>query len=102
MYLVIGEKPSVSQALAKVIGAYQKKDGFLLGRDCIVSWCVGHLAEYAPPEVYGETYKKWRFEDLPILPEKLENSGITKYQETVRGIKNAFEPERSGICSKCL
>ena len=60
MYLVIGEKPSVSQALAKVIGAYQKKDGFLLGRDCIVSWCVGHLAEYAPPEVYGETYKKLR------------------------------------------
>ena len=82
MYLVIGEKPSVSQALAKVIGAYQKKDGFLLGRDCIVSWCVGHLAEYAPPEVYGETYKKWRFEDLPILPEnwKLLVSQSTRKQ----------------------
>ena len=56
MYIVIGEKPSVSQYMAKVIGAYQKKDGFLLGRDCIVSWCVGHVGEYAPPVAYGEWY----------------------------------------------
>lgn len=72
MYLVIGEKPSVSQALAKVIGAYQREDGYLSGRDCIVSWCVGHLAEYAPPENYGEQYKKWNFDKLPIVPDRWE------------------------------
>lgn len=48
MYLVIAEKPSVSQAIAKVIGAYKRKEGYLEGRDCLVSWCLGHLAEYAP------------------------------------------------------
>ena len=46
MYLVIAEKPSVSQAIAKVIGAYKRKAGYLEGRDCLVSWCLGHLAEY--------------------------------------------------------
>ena len=46
MYLVIGEKPSVSQTLAKVLGAGKRQDGYLSGADCIVSWCLGHLAEY--------------------------------------------------------
>lgn len=69
MYLVIAEKPSVSQALAKVLGADRKEDGYLSGPDCVVSWCLGHLAEYAPPETYDSRYQKWNFADLPILPE---------------------------------
>ena len=67
-YLVIAEKPSVSKSIAKVIGAYRQEDGYLEGGDCVVSWCLGHLAEYAGPEHYDERYENWRFEDLPILP----------------------------------
>jgi DNA topoisomerase III len=66
--LVIAEKPSVAQSLAKVIGANQKKDGYLEGNGYIVSWCVGHLIELANPEHYDEKYKKWRKEELPIFP----------------------------------
>ena len=54
MFLVLGEKPSVAQALAEVLGAKKRADGYLEGEDCIVSWCLGHLAEYAAPEVYDE------------------------------------------------
>lgn len=68
MKLVIAEKPSVAQSLAKVIGANQKKDGYLEGNGYIVSWCVGHLIELANPEHYDEKYKKWRKEDLPFFP----------------------------------
>lgn len=67
-YLVIAEKPSVSKSIAKVIGAYRQEDGYLEGGDCVVSWCLGHLAEYAAPEHYDKRYENWRFEDLPILP----------------------------------
>lgn len=70
MYLVIAEKPSVSQALAKVLKADKKGDGYLSGPDCVVSWCLGHLAEYVPPEVYDSRYRKWEFSDLPILPKE--------------------------------
>ena len=59
---------SVSKSIAKVIGAYRQEDGYLEGGDCVVSWCLGHLAEYAAPEHYDERYENWRFEDLPILP----------------------------------
>lgn len=68
MKLVIAEKPSAAQSLAKVIGANQKKDGYLEGNGYIVSWCVGHLIELANPEHYDEKYKKWRKEDLSIFP----------------------------------
>ena len=66
--LVIAEKPSVAQSIAKVIGAVNKKDGYLEGNGYIVSWCVGHLVELASPEIYDEKYEKWRYGDLPILP----------------------------------
>ena len=68
-FLVIAEKPSVAQSLAKNLSAYQREDGYLEGNSCIVSWCLGHLAEYVPPEIYDEKYAKWQFEDLPIIPE---------------------------------
>lgn len=68
MYLVIGEKPSVAQSLAKVLGAGKREDGYLAGEDCIISWCLGHLAEYVAPEGYDSKYQKWEFSDLPIYP----------------------------------
>lgn len=70
MKLVIAEKPSVAMSLASVLGAKKKQDGYLEGNGYIVSWCFGHLLELAEPEAYGEQYAKWRYEDLPILPEQ--------------------------------
>ena len=67
--LVIAEKPSVAQYIAKVIGADKREDGYLEGNGYIVSWCVGHLVELSQPEAYDEKYAKWRYDDLPILPE---------------------------------
>ena len=69
MKLVIAEKPSVAMSLAAVLGARERKDGYLEGSGYLVSWCVGHLLELAQPEAYKEQYAKWRYEDLPILPE---------------------------------
>lgn len=70
MKLVIAEKPSVAMALAAVLGADEKKDGYLEGGGYLVSWCVGHLLELAQPEAYGEQYARWRYGDLPILPDE--------------------------------
>ena len=69
MKLVIAEKPSVAQSLAAVIGATVRKDGYLEGNGWRVSWCVGHLAGLADADVYNPDYAKWRYDDLPILPE---------------------------------
>ena len=70
MILVIAEKPSVAQSIAKVIGATARKEGYLEGSGYIVSWCVGHLVGLADAAVYDERFKKWRYEDLPIVPEE--------------------------------
>ncbi|MCD8368174.1 MAG: DNA topoisomerase 3 [Clostridiales bacterium] len=66
--LVIAEKPSVAQALSKVLGANRRCDGYLEGNGYLVSWCVGHLVELAEPDAYDPHYKKWSKEDLPIVP----------------------------------
>ena len=70
MILVIAEKPSVAQSIAKVLGAASRRDGYLEGNNYIVSWCVGHLVELADASSYDERYAKWRYEDLPIVPEE--------------------------------
>lgn len=82
MKLVIAEKPSVAMSIAKVIGAKNKKDGYYEGNDYRVSWCVGHLVQMADPDNYDEKYKKWRIEDLPIIPKeyKYEIVNTTKKQ----------------------
>ena len=70
MILVIAEKPSVAQSIAKVLGATSRKDGYLEGNNYIVSWCVGHLVGLADASSYNERYAKWRYDDLPIVPEE--------------------------------
>ena len=84
-FLVIAEKPSVAQSYAKNLSAYKKQDGYMEGENCLVSWCLGHLAEYARPEEYDERYVKWQFDDLPIIPEKwkLQVSADKKKQFSV-------------------
>ena len=66
--LVITEKPSVAQSIAKVLSATKRRSGYLEGNGYLVSWCIGHLVELAPPDYYDERYKKWKKGDLPILP----------------------------------
>ena len=68
MKLVIAEKPSVAQSIAKVIGATEKKDGYMEGNGYIVSWCFGHLIELVQPQEYDPKYEKWKKDDLPIFP----------------------------------
>ena len=67
--LVIAEKPSVAKSLAAVLGAANRRDGYLEGNGWLVSWCLGHLAGLADAATYNPDYAKWRYEDLPILPE---------------------------------
>lgn len=68
MQLVIAEKPSVAKSIADVLGADSRQDGYFEGNDYLVSWCVGHLIELAQPESYGEKWKKWTYDSLPVNP----------------------------------
>jgi len=95
-FLVIAEKPSVAQSYAKNLSAYKREEGYLEGENCIVSWCLGHLAEYARPEEYDPKYEKWQFDDLPILPEvwKLKVSKDKKKQfDVLKGLMNRSDVE---------
>lgn len=95
-FLVIAEKPSVAQSYAKNLSAYKREDGYLEGESCIVSWCLGHLAEYAQPEEYDPKYEKWQFDDLPILPEawKLKVSKDKKKQfDVLKGLMTRSDVE---------
>lgn len=69
MQLVIAEKPSVARSIAGVLGATEKHDGYLQGDGYIVTWCIGHLVSMCEAGSYDERFKKWRYEDLPILPQ---------------------------------
>ena len=66
--LVIAEKPSVGMSIAAVLGVKDRKDGYIEGRDYIVSWGFGHLVELANADTYDEKYAKWRYDELPIVP----------------------------------
>ena len=68
--LVIAEKPSVARSIAGVIGADKKQDGYMEGNGYLVSWCIGHLVSLADAGTYDERFKKWRYDDLPILPQQ--------------------------------
>ena len=97
--LVIAEKPSVAQSIAKVIGATERKDGYLstpnrVNSDAddadseyvsyLVSWCYGHLIELAAPEIYDPKYEKWRKDDLPIFPDPFQYQVQTAQRSSSR------------------
>lgn len=106
--LVIAEKPSVAQGLAAVLGAGQRREGYLEGNGWLVSWCVGHLAELADAAAYDPAYAKWRKEDLPILPEhwkftispdkrdQFDNLRTLLRREDVAEVVNACDAGREG------
>ena len=80
--MIVTEKPSVAMSYAKVWGVQGRQDGYLEGSGYIVSWCIGHLVELAPPSTYDEKYVKWNVADLPILPQRWQYlvSASTKKQ----------------------
>ena len=80
--LIITEKPSVACTISKVLGATTRRDGYLEGGGYLISWCVGHLVELAPPGAYDPRLERWNRTDLPILPEKWQYlvSSSTKKQ----------------------
>ena len=87
MILVIAEKPSVAQTIAAVLGAKEKKDGFLTGSGYIVSWCVGHLVGLSETAAYGEQYKKWSYDSLPILPQKWKYTVASDKEKQFKTLK---------------
>ncbi len=89
--LVIAEKPSVAQSIAKVIGADRKKDGYLEGNGYLVSWCFGHLVELCEPQDYDEKYEKWRKEDLPIVPDPFRYRVSEDTKKQFRKLKELME-----------
>ena len=93
MKLVIAEKPSVAQSIAKVIGATDRQDGYLEGNGYIVSWCVGHLVELAEPEAYDERYAKWNYSDLPILPDRWEYQVSESTKKQFKVLKELMKRE---------
>ena len=101
MKLVLAEKPSVAQSIAKVLGATKREDGYLEGNGYVVSWCVGHLIELAQPEAYDAKYSKWAYADLPIFPMnwQYEVSASTKKQFGILKKLMAREEVASLVCA---
>ena len=102
MKLVIAEKPSVAQSLAAVIGAATRKDGYLEGNGWRVSWCVGHLAGLADADAYNPDYAKWRYDDLPILPEPWQmvvSKDKKKQFDVLKQLMNA--PDVTEVVNAC-
>lgn len=84
MKLVIAEKPSVAMALAQVVGATARKDGYMEGNGYLVSWCVGHLVRLCDAADYDEKYRKWIYDDLPIIP-------VQWKKKALEGTRKQFE-----------
>lgn len=101
MKLVLAEKPSVAQSIAKALGANKRGDGFLEGNGYVVSWCVGHLVELEQPESYDEKYSKWVYADLPIFPSKWKYavSESTKKQYLILKRLMMREDVKSLVCA---
>jgi len=99
--LVIAEKPSVGMSLAAVLGARERKDGYIEGNSYIISWCVGHLVGLADAYDYNEQYGKWRREDLPIIPDEWKYivfKGKDKQFSILRSLMNRKDVE-SLVCA---
>ena len=108
--LLIAEKPSVGQDLARVLpGPFKKGEGFLEGPDNVITWAVGHLVQLAEPDAYDAKYKSWKMADLPIVPERFklevrdersrkQMSAVTKQlgREDIEEVVNACDAGREG------
>ena len=91
--LVLAEKPSVGRDIARVLNCNKEKNGYIEGNKYIVTWALGHLVTLADPESYGEKYKSWKMEDLPILPPKLKTVVIKKTSKQFNTVKAQLNRE---------
>ena len=101
MQLVIAEKPSVAQAIARAVGAGERKDGYMEGNGYLVSWCIGHLVELAQPEAYSDAWKKWSYGSLPMIPEEWRTevkSGTAAQYKVLKGLMHDARVE-SVVCA---
>jgi DNA topoisomerase-3 len=102
MRLIVAEKPSVGRDIASALGRHRKDKGALFGDGWTVTWALGHLAELAPPDAYGEHYKKWRLETLPILPERFKVRVSQKTREQFSVVKNLLrDPSVTEVVNAC-
>ena len=91
MRLIVAEKPSVGRDIAGALGGGRKGKGSVSGDGWTVTWALGHLAELAPPDSYGEQYKRWRLETLPILPERFKVRVTPKTREQFNVVKGLMQ-----------
>jgi DNA topoisomerase-3 len=102
MRLIVAEKPSVGRDIAGALGGGRKGKGSVSGDGWTVTWALGHLAELAPPDAYGEAYKRWRLETLPILPEKFKVRVTPKTREQFNVVKALMQdPSVSEVVNAC-
>jgi DNA topoisomerase-3 len=102
MRLIVAEKPSVGRDIASALGRHRKGKGALTGDGWTVTWALGHLAELAPPDAYGEQYKKWRLETLPILPERFKVRITAKTRDQFAVVKNLLrDPSFTEVVNAC-
>ena len=92
--LVVTEKPSVAQSIARVIGAGERKDGYMEGNGYLVSWCIGHLVELAQPDAYSDAWKKWDYESLPMIPEQWRTEVKSGTSAQYKVLKNLMHDDR--------
>ena len=93
MKLVIAEKPSVARSIAVVLGATKRGNGHLIGKDYLVSWCVGHLVELADPADYNPALANWKKQDLPIIPQVFKHKAIKSSQDQLKIIRDLIKRE---------
>jgi DNA topoisomerase-3 len=102
MRLIVAEKPSVGRDIASALGRHRKNRGSLAGEGWTVTWALGHLAELAPPDAYGEEYKKWRLESLPILPGRFKVRVNHKTREQFNVVKDLMRsPSVKEVVNAC-
>src|SRR5215217_6819274 len=102
MRLIVAEKPSVGRDIASALGRHRKGKGALTGDGWTVTWALGHLAELAPPDAYGEQYKKWRLETLPILPERFKVRVTAKTRDQFAVVKKLLrDPSVTEVVNAC-
>ncbi|MCL2775410.1 MAG: DNA topoisomerase 3 [Oscillospiraceae bacterium] len=94
MRLIIAEKPSVGRELAGVVGAKERKDGYISGNGYIVTWAIGHLTELAAPEEYDEKFKAWKLETLPVIPDRFKtvvSKSTSQQYKIIKDLMNGGE-----------
>ncbi|CAO1664511.1 DNA topoisomerase III [Salinicola sp. NYA28a] len=107
MRLIVAEKPSLARAIADALPVKAtRRDGYLEAGDTVVSWCLGHLLEQAPPERYDPRYKQWRLDDLPIIPQRWQLvprsqarsqlAVLRKLIKSADSVVHAGDPDREG------